>query len=222
LNGTLDDRIAELERAVAAAPGGPAFAALAELHRRAGRLDEAERVALAGLAAAPDSAASRAVLALILADAGRQAELRRCLEAWAERAVAAFAPSPVLLPGADALEAGFVAAEIDRAFEGAAPDREAMITPDKVAEEAALGVDGPYAVESPLEVGGAFATRTMAELLERQGDHEAAARIRASLEDPPEVSASGPVRERDGADPAPSATIAVLERWLENARRMQT
>jgi hypothetical protein len=76
-------------------------------------------------------------------------------------------------------------------------------------------------------MGGAFATRTMAELLERQGDHEGAARIRARLDRP------GADVVREDAPPAfpafsgapmegNAATIAVLERWLENARRMQT
>jgi hypothetical protein len=57
----------------------------------------------------------------------------------------------------------------------------------------------------------------MAELLERQGDHAGAARIRARLDGP----AIAPARAGAPSDPA-AATLAVLERWLENARRMQT
>ena len=231
MSDAADERIAELERAVARDPGGSAFAALAELHRRAGRLESAERVAVRGLAQAPESAAGRAVLALILADAGRDAELRRRLEGWAEAAVSAhapLAPSPVLLPGAEALGASLSSSELDRAFADAETDREQMITPDSVAEEAALRIDGSFALESPLEAGGAFATRTMADLLERQGDPDGAARIRARL-DGAKRRDEGTQRDAAEGGSAPGAsrgtrtsTIAVLERWLGNARRMQS
>ena len=54
----------------------------------------------------------------------------------------------------------------------------------------------------------------MAELLERQGDRRGAARIRAALGE-----AAEPRRARAGPDAA--RAIAVLERWLDNARRLQ-
>jgi hypothetical protein len=219
LSDITDDRIAELERAVAADPAAEGFAALAELHRRAGRLEDAERVLLRGLAESPDAMDARAVVALVLADAGRDTGLRGHLERWAVQAVAACAPptpSPVLLPDAESPGEGFSASEIDRAFDSAEPDADEMITPDSVAEEAALRADGPMALESPFESGGAFATRTMAEVLERQGDHEGAARIRAGLGE------SEPDARLDEGGSVPPSTLLVLERWLHNARRMQS
>lgn len=217
MSDAADHRIAELERAVAADPGAPGFAGLAELHRRAGRLEDAERVVHAGLAATPHSTEGRAVLALILAETGRDTELRQRLESWAASAVAACAAPAMLLPDAEPAAGGPSASEIDLAFEGAETDRQELITPDTVAEEAALRADGSFALESPFEAGDAFATRTMAELLERQGDHTGAARIRARLERP----APPPQGAATAADPR-TTRIAVLERWLENARRMQT
>jgi hypothetical protein len=71
---------------------------------------------------------------------------------------------------------------------------------------------------APDEVGTAFATRTMADLLERQGDAEGAARIRAGLED---VVAAAPVDHpvsegTPGGRPSRRQVIARLERWLQN------
>ncbi len=234
MSDAIEERIVELEQAVAEDPGAPGFAALAELHRRAGRLEVAERVATNGLAATPDSLDGRAVLALILADAGRDTDLRRTLEAWAASAVA---EANTVGPKAETLSVG----EIDRAFDSAEADVDEMITPDSVAEEAALRADGPMALESPLESGGAFATRTMADLLERQGDLAGAARIRARLDaksvaptpavSAPTVGDAEPAPRPDAApsvavapesDPQTLGTLAVLERWLDNARRMQT
>lgn len=215
-----NERIAELERAVADDPAADGFAALAELHRRAGQLEAAERIVTRGLAEAPDSLDGRAVLALILADAGRDTDLRRTLEKWAERAVAT-------ARAAESAGESLSLCEIDRAFDAAEPDVDEMITPDTVAEEAALRADGPLALENPLEWGGAFATRTMADLLERQGDHEGAARIRARLGEAATGSPASGRPEPDSETSAPDAnpqvmaTIAVLERWLQNARRMQ-
>jgi hypothetical protein len=99
--------------------------------------------------------------------------------------------------------------EFERAFEVAEPDVAEMITPHSVAEEAALAVDATPEERGPLASSGAFTTRTMAELLEQQGDRRGAARIRAAL------------GEADEAARGDAAVIAVLERWLGNARRLQ-
>jgi hypothetical protein len=58
-----------------------------------------------------------------------------------------------------------------------------------------------------------FATRTMADLLERQGSPDTASQIRAALE-----------ADGEGADAASSRdrrerTIGILESWLANLRR---
>ena len=60
-------------RSLGADPGAPAFPALAEANRRAGRLDEAERVAREGLRRCPELLAGRVALALALLDLGRAA-----------------------------------------------------------------------------------------------------------------------------------------------------
>jgi hypothetical protein len=156
-----DDRIAELERALRADPGGKVLAGL---------------------------------LLRALAGAGRGGELHRRLEAW-------LGAEPV----EDAAEV-----EFERAFAAAEPELAQMITPDSVAEEAALAVDAPPEEHGPLASSGAFATRTMAELLEKQGDRRGAERIRAVLDEAAESAARGD-----------ASVIAMLERWLDNARRLQ-
>ena len=155
------DRIAELERALRADPGGKVLAAL---------------------------------LLRAIAGAGRGGVLHRRLEAWVGEE-----------PAPDAAEA-----EFERAFAVAEPELAEMITPDSVAEEAALAVDAPPEEHGPLASSGAFATRTMAELLEKQGDRRGAERIRAVLDEAAESAARGD-----------ASVIAVLERWLDNARRLQ-
>ncbi len=135
-------------------------------------------------------------------------DLRRRIDAWSEAALASARP---LLPRrADPLAAEVSEVEFERAFEAAEPEVEKMITPDSIAEEAARFADSRPDERSPLASTGAFATRTMAELLERQGDRRGAARIRAALGESGEAPARGD-----------AAVITVLERWLENVRRLQ-
>ena len=168
------DRIAELERALRADPGGDTLAAL---------------------------------LVRVLAGAGRGGELQRRLSSWLDAEVEAGADT-----GAEPIPARapqLSESEFDRAFDAAESDLAQMITPDSIAEEAAWLADRAPEERSPLAASSAFATRTMAELLERQGDRRGAARIRAALGEPNET---GPVRKD---------VIAVLERWLENARRLE-
>jgi hypothetical protein len=85
-----------------------------------------------------------------------------------------------------------------------------MITPELDRRGGCARRDAAPEERSPLASSGAFATRTMAELLEKQGDP---ARRRA---DPRGARRGGRVRRRGDA-----AVIAVLERWLDNARRLQ-
>ena len=157
------------------------------------QISELERA----LRADPGGKVLAALLLRAIAGAGRGGELHRRLESW-------LGAEPVV----DAADV-----EFERAFAAAEPEVEQMITPDSVAEEAALAVDAPPEDHGPLASSGAFATRTMAELLEKQGDRRGAARIRAALGEP-------------DAQDAPAldhgAVIAVLERWLDNARRART
>jgi hypothetical protein len=135
-------------------------------------------------------------------------ELRKEIDAWAENALAA--ARTVAERYGDPLPADVSDRELESAIEAAEPELAQMITPDSVAEAALLADDREE--RSPLASSGAFATRTMAELLERQGDRRGAARIRAALGEPGSPGAA----ETDAG-----AVIAVLERWLENARRLQ-
>lgn len=237
---TLDPaRLEELERAVALAPGDPDFPVLAELLRRAGRHDEAEQVVMRGLLEEPESLPGRCVLLLILADTGRQGQQRGRLEAWVEEAVSqrfpADASDPVWPAEPEASDDPLSDAEFENAFSSAEPELDRMVTPDSVAEEAALRVDDGLGLQGDAEERPAFATHTMAELLERQGDHAGAARIRASLaagqlpepesvrepEVAPEVDSEAVSnwKPETKTSQARSSRLATLERWLDKARR---
>jgi hypothetical protein len=137
-----------------------------------------------------------------------RSELRREIESWAENAlVAARTVAERSEPLGDDVSEG----ELERALAAAEPELAEMITPDSIAERAAHEADAAPD-EHPLASSGAFATRTMAELLERQGDARGAARIRAAL---------GAADEPTALEGANTAAIAALERWLENLRRLQ-
>jgi hypothetical protein len=165
------------------------------------RIAELERV----LRADPGGSVLAALVLRALANPGRIGELCHQLETWADGVLGPAEPAPAA-PRAEVSDV-----EFDRAFAAAEPELAQMITPDSIAEEAALFADQAIEERSPLASSGAFATRTMAELLEQQGDRRGAARIRAALGDP----ADGPPVHKD------AALIAVLEHWLENARRLE-
>ena len=174
--------------------------ALAESHRRAGRAAEAERVARLGLEREPRALRLRVLLALALLDQRRGNAARAELE----RALAAGAEFPTELSEQ----------EFDAAFANAEPEADQVIDADRVAEQALREAElGPADEISPPGSDSVFATRTMAELLERQGDREGAARIRSRIE-----------RSRT-APAAPSAAdrrrqlVNELERWLVNLRK---
>lgn len=204
-----------LEAAVRADPGAPGFAALAELYRRGARLDDAERVVRSGLECRPEAREGRVVLALVLLDRGRPDEARAVLEPLAEEAFDRARGDEI---------GGMSDAELERAFEAAEPDADALIDPDRVAREAvewvdAVGVDSasPHHLAGEIGAGGTFATRTMAALLERQGDADGAEQIRAALGG----SAGRSSAVSDGARPDAvqrEHVIQVLESWLGNLR----
>jgi hypothetical protein len=152
---------------------------------------------------------------LVLLELGEMQEARRELE----RALAPRGPSGV--PPLAEFSEGVSDLELDHAFEAAEPQTDQMLDADSVAQvamrQADEALDGDRA---PDELGSTFATRTMADLLERQGDAEGAARIRAGLAD---AAAAAPVEHpmsegTPGGRPSRRQVIARLERWLGNLR----
>ncbi|MEN8183468.1 MAG: tetratricopeptide repeat protein [Myxococcota bacterium] len=195
--------IERLERIVAGDPAAPVVPALAEAHRRGGDPKRAESLARAGLAERPESVAARVALGLALLDQGRTADARDELEGALEatpdhvrcrQALAELGP----LDAETAVPGGFDS-ELDAAFEQARPDRDAMVDANDLAQEAVRRVDS---TDSP------FATETVADLLEQQGDLEGAAAVRRRLGD------------SDGSRAETRARVATtLERWLSRLRR---
>jgi len=149
---------------------------------------------------------------LDLLDAGRVGEAREELARQLPIAVAECAPS-------------ITDDEIEVAFARAESEREHMVDADSVARAAIHQVDrdlsrevGLTGVEAHAEIGGPpvserFATATMAELLEQQGDLDGADRIRAGL-DP-----SAPPVAGESPRPSRQNVVVTLESWLENLRR---
>jgi tetratricopeptide (TPR) repeat protein len=209
--------IARLEALLGADPAGPAFPALAEANRRAGRLDEAERVAREGVLRRPELVSGRVALALALLDLGRTEEARAELE----RALQEVPDHPLAL--ASFARAGGTALEslADDEIEGAFAEAEAavgeMVDANEVAAEAlrAADLDAPEGV-FPAEPDSPFATQTVAGLLERQGHRAEADALRQELSrrTDPERLAPAPLAEAQR-----ERVIATLERWLDNLRR---
>jgi len=143
-----------------------------------------------------------ALRCLELLDAGRSDEARRELAELVG----------VRPPGALAAEVTDL--ELDHAFDRAEPVADEVIDADRVARQAIREVDREL-----LAARGAprqpFATGTMAELLERQGDLEGARRIRESLARPEVRSETGPGA---GRRPERTRVLGTLERWLANVR----
>jgi len=163
------EEIRHLETLVAGPAGALAFPVLAEAQRRAGRPDEAERVAREGLRRTPHATAGRVALALALLDQKRsdeaRAELERLLgsdaeQAIAHQAVAAAAPEGIpARPGGAELRATGPIGEIatldpypeDPAFHSAEdPSREAPV-PVWTDEPDGDGPFGPLPPPAPAE-----------------------------------------------------------------------
>lgn len=207
-NSPVAREVARLERLLAGDPAAPAFPALAEAHRRAGDPKRAEAVARAGLAARPGETAGRVALGLALLDQGRaaeaRAELERALETCSEHVLARRA-----LAGLGAAPEGDLEGEIEQALAAARPESEAMLDANELAAEAMrrLGVDERGELDTSER--SPFATRTVAELLERQGEPGRAETVRRSLER----------RGGSGEPDRRARVITRLERWLARISR---
>jgi hypothetical protein len=183
------------------------FAMLAEGHRRAGMLDQAEQMVRSGLAEHPDCAEGALVLALVLSDQSRDEEARQVISDWADTNLGVEVAEGSVSDEdfGDEVSEG----ELDVAFEFAETDRDQVIDADTIAQqavsEAESDVEDDFA--SP---ESSFATRTVADLLAQQGDEQRASRIRAMM-DPPD-SDTAVKRGRN------ARKIERLERWLINVR----
>ncbi len=155
-------------------------------------------------------------------DAERVARLertmRRCLELLeAERPEEArreLAQAVAARSTAGALDGDVTDFELEQAFDRAQPVADEVVDADRVARDAIRAVEREL-LEDRAEPPAAFATGTMAELLERQGDAEGARRIRESLAHR-EVRRETPPRLRPRPDRA--RVLATLEQWLGNVR----
>ena len=145
-----------------------------------------------------------ALRCLELLDAGRTHEARRALAA----VLGAVRPAAELAPEVTDLE-------LDHAFERAEPVADEVIDADRVAHQAIRQVDRELLGDRGAPPA-AFATSTMAELLERQGDLDGARRIRESLAGRAPRSET---RAERGRRPERARVVATLERWLGNVRR---
>jgi len=180
--------------------GADALAVRAEEQRRAGDPEAALRFAQQASARDPESPAARAAAALALLDLGRDAEARRFLAMLIGGAPESESPADEFA----ALDDG----EVERAFEDASPEPEAMHDANEVAFEAMREAE---LLAPEADPASPFRTRTMASLLERQGDRDAARAIRASLT-PRQEAAPSRGRRRDDV-------LGTLERWLGRLRR---
>jgi hypothetical protein len=206
---------------------GRDFPGRAEALRRAGEADAALRLARQGLARHPTSIEGHVAAALALLDLHHPDEARRALEAALDAAGCApiAATAPRFESGFDALGES----ELDSAFEEASAERDSMIDADGIAFEAmrAARLDEPESVraqtarqgtpfgdasgagaEAEFPLQSPFQTRTMADLLERQGDAAAADSIRKVLERQPLAV----------VDERRAVAIQTLERWLARLR----
>jgi tetratricopeptide (TPR) repeat protein len=215
-DGSAQSLIARLEERVAS--DASAFPALAEALRREGRAAEAEQVARQGLESKPGSAEGSAALALALLDQGREQEARRALEERIGRAFAVLESPRIPVPAPPDLEeilgASLTEREFDHVFAAAETDREQLIDADRVAEEALHRAHPAPVDEIAASRGSPFATHTVANILESQGDSQAASMVRASLQRGDGGGASPAARGGDSR-----RTIAKLGQWLENLRR---
>ncbi len=231
-----DDRLLEgelgrLAELGAHDPAGPAIAAMAEAHRRAGEPAKALELADAGLEAQPQLVAARVARALALLDLGRgeaaRAELEAVLDVVADHPLARGAtglppdfPHSRPAPGAGALDE-IGEAELEDAFRVAEPETDQMVSPNDFAEAAVLAVDDEFDATAPAE-GSPYETATVAALLDEQGHRREAAMLRGRLEAASGRGDSGaPGRDPEPGrlEPARDPVLSTLERWLDHLRR---
>lgn len=179
-------------------------------------MEQAEALESAGHAGVVDAALVARALALL--DRGLAADARALLAgALDDRGAPVPFGDPEGFVAVDPAFARLHDTELESAFDGARPETDAMIDADGIAFEAILRarLDEPESEPLPLP-DSPFHTRTMADLLERQGDPESAHAIRSALDASPALASTDPARSLDAATRA--RTIQTLERWLVRLR----
>jgi lipopolysaccharide biosynthesis regulator YciM len=184
------------------------FAMLAEGHRRAGMLDQAEQLVRCGLDEHPDCAEGALVLALVLLDQRREEEARRVIVDWADTHLGVEVTDESA--SGDTFGVEVSDGEVEIAFETAETDRDEVIDADAIAQQAVSEAELDPADEF-VSAESSFATRTVADLLAQQGDEQRAAQIRAMMDS---TASDTAVKNRDRND----LKIERLERWLINLR----
>jgi hypothetical protein len=156
---------------------------------------------------------------LELLESGAIDEVRLELMALVSRSAPAVEALPVGTEFSDPMSDN----ELDRAFADAESQTDDMVSADTVAKIAMDQADRSLAGQlGPDELGSSFATESMAELLEQQGNLEAARRIRVGLAQAAAANdaASTPAEAPSFDEKIPSRqrTLVTLERWLGNLR----
>ncbi len=184
------------------------FAMLAEGHRRAGLLDQAEQLVRSGLDEHPGCAEGALVMALVLLDQSRDEEARQVIADWADTNLGVEVTDESV--SGETFDAEVSDGELEIAFESAETDQDEVIDADAIAQQAVSETEFDAADEF-VSPDSSFATRTVADLLAQQGDEERASQIRAMMDS----SASDTVvktRDRN------ARKIERLEHWLINIR----
>jgi hypothetical protein len=184
------------------------FAMLAEGHRRAGMLDQAEQVLRSGLEEHPESPEGSLVLALVLLDREREGDARSVIESWADTNLGVEVADES--SEGDSFGADVSEGELESAFASAETDRDEVIDADKIAQQAMMETE-MSSEEEFVSPDSSFATRTVADLLSQQGDEQGASKIRAI------VDSAKPDEALDDQNPK-ALQIERLERWLSNIR----
>ena len=224
----------------------PSLAWRAEHARRGGDPGLAVRLAREGLAHG-DDVALRVALALALLDLGEIEDARHALEGLIDGLAAdessrlhghahfdgamghgAMIPDTTLAAATAAtlelvgsldveLVGSIDEASFERAFEQAETQPELMLGADDVAERVLRDVPAEPRDELLPSADSPLATRTFADLLERQGLDSAAESLRSTLANRPETAENHSTP--DAQVDARERVVGTLERWLENLRR---
>ena len=199
-----------LRKRVGSDPGCADFPALAEAERRAGRPEEAQRIAERGLATSPERIAGRVALGLALLDQGKLSVAKQALARIFET-LPSSQQSTLVSPQA-------VKQKGSSSHPARASRKPSSATPST-------------SRELPVGEGSAFRTRTMARLLERQGDRDRAEAILEGLDARRDESGSDsrighpghespePVCANPALEDSEGRTEQILERWLRNVQR---